>query len=323
MRRRGLLALVAASIAPVAGRAQGGLPIVGYLGIRPIANNDLVAAFKRGLGETGYVENNTVKIEYRSSEGRSDILPQLAAELVALKPAVLFAATSQCAVAAKAAATTIPIVFAGSSDPVKLGLVASLSKPGGNLTGVTRYGHAFGPKRLQLLLELAPQAKVVAVLLNPANPNVAGELPELTAAATALNITTMAIEACSETEIEQGFAMLAERQVKALYILDDPVFTGRLAELIATLAIRHGIAAVSTSPAFSRAGVLASYGADFAEVHRQCGLYVGRILKGAKPADLPVMLPTKLELAINMKTARTLGLTVSPALLARADEVIE
>ena len=323
MRRRNFLALIAATVAPVSGRAQAGLPTVGYLGARPLAGNDLVAAFQRGLGETGYVENRTVKIEYRSSEGRPDRLPQLAAELIALNPGVLFAATSESAVAAKAVTTTIPIVFAGASDPVRLGLVASLNRPGGNLTGVTRYAHALGPKRLQLLLELAPATKVVAVLVNPSNPNVAGELQELAATAAFLGVTTMVHEARTDAEIERGFAAVAEQQVRALYIFDDPVFTGRLASLVATLALRHGIATLSSSPAFSRAGALASYGADFADVHRQCGVYVGRILKGAKPADLPVMLPTKFELAINLKTARALGIVISPTLLANADEVIE
>lgn len=323
MRQRNLLALIAATVAPVSGRAQAGLPTVGYLGARPLTGNDLVAAFQRGLGETGYVENRTVKIEYRSSEGRPDRLPQLAAELIALTPGVLFAATSESAVAAKAATTTIPIVFAGASDPVRLDLVASLNKPGGNLTGVTRYAHALGPKRLQLLLDLAPATKVVAVLVNPSNPNVAGELQELAATAALLGVTATVHEARTDAEIERVFAAVAEQQVRALYIFDDPVFTGRLANLVATLALRHAIATLSSSPAFSRAGVLASYGADFADVHRQCGVYVGRILKGAKPADLPVMLPTKFELAINLKTARALGIVISPTLLAQADEVIE
>lgn len=323
MNRRALVGLFAAMAGPAAGHAQTSLPTVGYLGSRPIANNDLITAFKRGLEETGYIEKRNVAIDYRSSEGAPGRLTQLAAELVALKPNVLFAATSASAVAAKAATGTIPIVFAGASDPVKLGLVASLNKPGGNLTGVTRFGHAFGPKRLQLLLELMPGTRVVAVLVNPANPNAASEVEELAAAAKPLGVTTMTVEAGTEAEIERAMASIAERQVRALYILDDPVFIGRIAELVSALAIRHSIATLSTSPAFSRAGALASYGADFGEVHRQCGVYVGRILKGAKPGDLPVILPTRFELAINLKTAKALGLTVPPTLLAGADEVID
>jgi putative ABC transport system substrate-binding protein len=326
-RRRAVLAglMGVALLRPAASRAQTqALPRIAYLSGRSQADDGpLAQAFREGLAQSGYVDGRNVVIDYRGAEGRVDQVPRLVAELVALKPALIFAASSGSAVAAKAATTTIPIVFGGASDPVRLGLVDNLARPGGNLTGATRFAHALGPKRLQLLLDLAPGTKAVAVLFNPANPNAVEEIKEVGAAAAALGIAVTPVEARSEAAIEQGFAALGAARLHALYILDDPFYVGRIAGLIAALAIRYGIATVSTSPAFSRAGALASYGADFATVYRQCGLYAGRILKGEKPGDLPVVLPTRFELAINLGTARALGLALSPAQLAVADEIID
>jgi putative ABC transport system substrate-binding protein len=334
-RRRAVLAGLAgvALVRPAVSRAQTqALPRIAYLSGRSQADDGpLAQAFRDGLAQLGYVDGRNVVIDYRGAEGRVDQVPRLVAELIALKPALIFAASTGSAVAAKAATTTIPIVFGGASDPVRLGLVDNLARPGGNLTGATRFAHALGPKRLQLLLDLAPgtapitppSTRTVAVLYNPGNPNAVEELRDVSAAAAALGVTVTPVEARSEAAIEQGFAALGAARVHALYILDDPFYVGRIAQLIAALAIRHGIATVSTSPAFSRAGALASYGADFAAVYRQCGLYAGRILKGEKPGDLPVVLPTRFELAINLGTARALGLALSPAQLAVADEIID
>ena len=325
VKRRTILAGLALSGSALPARAQPSptMPTIGYLtGRTESANVDLVAAFRHGLAETSFVEGRNVAIEYRSSQGSTDRLPQLAAELVKRGVALLFAASTGSAVAARAATSTIPIVFAGSADPVRLGLVASLNKPGGNVTGVSRYGHSLGPKRLQLVLELAPGAATIGILVNPDNPSAAAELQDLQAAAAALKVETTVVEARSESGIDQAFATLGDRRLRALYMLDDPFFSGRF-DRIAALALRHSIATCSTFDAFPRAGGLASYGADVADVVRQCGVYAGRILKGASPADLPVMLPTKFSLAINLKTAKALGVTIPLSILARADEVIE
>ena len=322
VRRRTILAGFALSGTALPAWAQPA-PTIGYLtGRSEGANVDLAAAFGRGLAENGFVEGRNVAIEYRSSQGGTDQLPRLAAELVQRGVALLFAASTGSAVAARAATGTIPIIFAGSADPVRLGLVASLNKPGGNITGVSRYGHSLGPKRLQLLLELAPGAATVGILVNPGNPSAAAELQDLQAAATALKVETTVVEARSEPGIDQAFKTLGDRGLRALFMLDDPFFSGQF-DRIAALALRHSIATCSTFDGFPRAGGLVSYGADVADVFRQCGVYAGRILKGARPADLPVMLPTRFDLAINLKTARELGLIVPPSILARADEVIE
>lgn len=315
-------ALPAATL-PVRAQRVAAMPCIGVLSTRPIAGNELLAAFRHSLADGGFIEGRTVTFEYRSSEGRTDGLPPLATELVQLDPALIFAASSGASLAAKAATRTTPIVFAGASDPVRLGLVASLAKPGGNLTGVTRYSHALGAKRLQLLRDLAPEVTGFAVLVNPANPNAPEEIGDVKTAAGSLGMATTVVEASNASQIERAMATVAQRNLNALYILDDPFFTGHMAELVVTLAIRHKVASVSTSLDFAKAGALASYGADFADVYRQCGVYAGRILKGAKPADLPVMLPTKFTLTINLRTARSLGLAISPAILASADEVIE
>ncbi len=296
---------------------------VGVLSTRPIAGNALLAAFRQSLAEGGFIEGRTVAFEYRSSDGRGDGLPPLAAELVRLDPSLIFAASSAAAVAAKTATSTIPIVFAGASDPVRLGLVASLGKPGGNLTGATRYSHALGGKRLQLLKDLVPDAVGFAVLVNPANPNAADEIADVKTAAATLGMALTVVEARDAGETERAMAGIGQRNLRALYVLDDPFFTGRIADLVAGLAIRYRVAAVSTSLDFAKAGALASYGADFIDVYRQCGVYAGRILKGASPADLPVMLPTRFTLTINLRTARALGLAIAPAILASAGDVIE
>lgn len=299
------------------------MPVIGYLtGRTEDANVDLAAAFRRGLAETGFVEGRNLAIEYRSSQGSTDGLPQLAAELVKRGVALVFAASTGSALAAKAAIGTIPIVFSGSADPVRLGLVASLNKPGGNVTGVSRYGHSLGSKRLQLLLELASGAATTGILVNPDNPSAVAELQDLRAAASALRVETTVVEARSESGLDRAFETLGERKLRALYMLDDPFFSGKF-DRIAALALHNSIATCSTFDAFPRAGGLLSYGADVADVVRQCGVYAGRILKGASPADLPVMLPTRFSLAINLKTAKALGLALPPSVLAQADEVIE
>ena len=314
--------------APSSQSSSQALPRIAYLSGRSQATDSALAqAFRDGLAQMGFVDGRNVVIDYRGTDGRADRAPQLVAELIALKPALIFAASTAAAVAAKAATAgtpaPIPVVFGGASDPVRLGLVASLARPGGNLTGATRFAHALGPKRLQLLLDLMPGTRTVGILVNPANPNALEERKDIEAAAAALGVATVAVEARDEAAIEQGFAALQAAGVPALYILDDPFYVGRVAEGIAAGAIRRRLGAVSTSPAFSRAGALASYGADFAAVYRQCGLYAGRILKGEKPGDLPVVLPTRFELAINLRTARALGLALPPTVLASADEVID
>ena len=325
MRRRAILAGLALSGTALPAQSQPAptMPTIGYLtGCSEGANVSLVAAFGRGLAESGFVEGRNVAIEYRSSQGSTDQLPRLAVELVQRGVALLFAASTGSAVAARAATGTIPIVFAGSADPVRLGLVASLNKPGGNITGVSRYGHSLGPKRLQLLLELAPGATAVGILVNPDNPSAATELQDVQAAAGALKVETSVVEARSESGIDPAFDALRDRRLRALFILDDPFFAGQF-DRIAALALRNSTAAISTFSAFPQAGGLASYGADVADVVRQCGIYAGRILKGARPAELPVMLPTKFDLAINLKTAKALGLVLPQSILGRADEVIE
>ena len=326
IRRRKFMSLLAgAATWPLAARAQqAAMPVIGF--IRTTTPDDsvkLVEAFRRGLGEVGYVEGRNVVIEYRYAQGQIDRLPALAADLVARRVAVLAATGGTVSArAAKAATTTIPVVFTTGDDPIKTGLVASLSRPGGNLTGVSVFGARLGAKRLALLHELIPAADTVAILLNPKNPDSEDEAKDVQEAARALGIQILVLNAGTENEIDAAFKKLVEQRVGALMLGADTFFTSQRAR-IATLSTYLRIPTADSVREFPEAGGLASYGASLAGIYRQAGIYVGRILKGDKPADLPVQLPTAFEFVINLKTAKTLGLEVPPSLSARADEVIE
>ena len=280
-----------------------------------------MAAFRQGLSESGYVEGQNLAIECRWAEGHYDRLPALAANLVGRKVDVIVAIAGNPALAAKSATSTIPIVFAGVGDPVGLGLVASLARPGGNVTGFTNLSSELSLKRLELLSELVPQAKIIALLVNPNNPGTERTMRELPEAASAKGLQLPILKASSESEIDAALATLVELHARALYVGGDPFFLSRREQLLA-LASRHAIPAIYLWREFAAAGGLISYG-TMVESFRRAGGYAGRILKGAKPADLPVQQPTHFELVVNLTTARALGLTVPPSILARADEVIE
>jgi putative ABC transport system substrate-binding protein len=326
--RRELLAALggaAAATWPLAVRAQQrAVPVIGYLhsgSAGPYAH--LVAAFQQGLKETGTVEGSNVAIEYRWAEGRYDRLSALAADLVGRHVALLVAQGGDPPVlAAKAATATIPIVFTLSSDPVKLGLVASVNRPGGNVTGWWGYTSLLGTKRLELMQQLLPANTSITVLINPNNPNADIDTPELQGAARALGQSISFVKASSEAEIDAVFAALGERRASALLVNTDPFFLARRAQFVA-LAARHGVPAIYAQREFVTAGGLISYGASLADGYRQVGIYAGRILKGERAADLPVVQPSKFEMAINLKTAKALGVAVPDKVLALADEVIE
>jgi putative ABC transport system substrate-binding protein len=324
MRRREFIALVggAAAAWPLGVRAQHQpMPVIGFLSAITSYGPFLVA-FRKGLADAGYVEGENVAIEYRWAEGRYDQLPELASELVRRQVAVIVAAGgNQSARAAKAATTTVPIVFY-SGDPVAEGLVSSLNRPGGNMTGMSTFAPALGGKRVDLLRELLPGASALAMLINPNYAPAAAEAAETENAARALGHKLSVFKASSEGGIEAAFATLAQQRPDALIVGADPFFNSRR-EQLATLAVRNSILAIYVWREFVVAGGLMSYGDDFADGYRQLGIYVGRILKGANPADLPVIRPTKFELVINLKTAKALGLKFPPTMLATADEVIE
>jgi len=326
MRRRAFITLLGgATVAwPLAARAQQtGMPVVGYLDASsPGASAPRVAIFRRGLAEAGYVEGRNVAIEYRWAEGRYDRLPEMAVELVRREVAVIVASTIPAAVAAKSATATIPIVFYVAGDPVKLGLVAGLARPGGNATGVNNFAAELGAKHLGLLRELLPTAARIGLMVNPTNPNVEGATKDVTAAALATGVEIDVVRASDSREIEVAFATLVRNRADALVVGPDAFFTSRRLQ-IATLATRHALPAVSNSREFAEAGGLMDYGTSLTEVYRQLGVYAGRVLKGDKPAELPVVQSTKFELVINLPTARALGLEIPATLLARADEVIE
>ena len=326
MKRREFITLLggAAVTWPYAARAQQpALPVVGYLSsVAPVAYAHLVAAFRKGLSETGFVEGQNVALEFRWAEGRYDRLPALAADLVGRQVAVIVAGSVPAARAAKAATATIPIVFTAGADPVKVGLVASLNRPGGNLTGVYSFGGEVATKGLGVLRELVPSAAVIAVLLNPKNPIAELTKRDVQGAARLTGQKIQFLNASSERELDSAFASLVQQQADALLVGNDAFFNSRVGQL-AALAGRHAIPTLYSRREFAAAGGLVSYGPSLADTYHQVGIYTGRILKGAKPADLPVVLPTKFELVINRKTAETLGLSVPPTLLALADEVIE
>src|SRR6478752_3200729 len=326
MRRRDLIkaaALVAAW--PLAARAQQqAMPVVGFLSGRSLASDsDLVAVFRQALTEAGYVNNQNVAIEFRWADGQLDRLPELAAELIERKVSVIFAGASDVAAGAlRVAAATVPVVFATGSDPVAAGLVASLNRPGGNLKGVTVITAALWPKRLELLRELISPTPLIALLINPNNLTATHARRELNAAARRIGQDVLLLDASAEGEFEAAFATLAEKRASALVVSDDALFTNRRAVLVA-LAARHAVPAIYGRREFAAAGGLMSYGASTVDQYYQSGVYVGRILKGAKPADLPFLQPTKFELAINLKTAKALRLNVPNTLIGRADEVID
>jgi putative ABC transport system substrate-binding protein len=323
MRRRELLLLLGGAVtAPRALHGQQkAMPVIGFLGgTSPGPTAPLVAAFLQGLSETGYVEGQNVAIEYRWAEDHYDRLSALAADLVARNVDVIAAIGGfSPALAAKNATTTIPIVF-GAGDPVGLGLVASLARPGGNLTGVSSLDLI--PKRVELVSEVVPWAKVIALLVNPNNAVAEHDIHSAKEAARAKGVQLHVLEAGTEGEIEAAFAALAQSRADTLVLPSDPSFNSRLDQLVA-LAARNAIPAIYDWREFAVAGGLVSYGPSRTGTWRLCGVYVGKILKGAKPADLPVQQPTTFELVINLKTAKALGLTVPPSILARADEVIE
>jgi putative ABC transport system substrate-binding protein len=326
MRRRELITLLGgAATWPLVARAQQpGLPVIGFLSS---LSADLYAgrvrAFQQGLGESGYVASRNVAIEYRWAEGQENRLPALAADLVGKQVKVLIASGGTPTVlAAKAATSTIPIVFAFGNDPVRLGVVASLNRPGGNITGITAMTVELGPKRLELLHQMAPTAGVVALLVDPTNPNAEPYSKALQAAAHALGLQLHVVHASQERDFDSVFATLTQLQVGALVIGPEQFYLGR-SEQLAALTARHAIPAMSQYREFVDAGGLMAYGGDSTFSIRTAGVYTGRILRGEKPADLPVQQATRLELTINLKAAKALGLAVPQSLLVAADEVIE
>ena len=326
MRRRDFVAGLGIAVAlPFEARAQqNARPLVGFLSGRSATESAAVlAAFQRGLAEAGFADGKNVALEYRWADGHYDTLPQLARELVEKQVAAIAAVGgSVSGLAAKTVTTTTPIVFSSGGDAVKLGLVPSLNRPGGNVTGVNLIFGALGAKRLELLHEIIPAAGTLALLVNPNYPSAADEIASVQAGAQGLGLKIVVLNAPSADDFEQAFARLASEKISGLLVTDDPFLQSRRDQLVG-LASRQVVPTIYFSRDFTDAGGLISYGPNIVDAYRLVGVYVGRVLKGEKPADLPVIQPTKFELVVNLKTARALGLDISPTLLARADEVIE
>jgi putative tryptophan/tyrosine transport system substrate-binding protein len=325
MKRREFIAALGGAVAwpLVADAQQSSMSAIGYLGPGSAQSDAFrVTGFRQGLKEAGYVEGQNLTIEYRWAEDHRDRLPAMAADLVRHRVAVIVATSASASLAAKAATTALPIVFETAADPVKIGLVGSLSRPGGNLTGVSQLGEEEAPKRLELLHELLPTARVMALLVNPADPLAETQARVSLAAAKTLGLELHVLNASIERDFDAAFAKLTELRAAGLTIGGAPLFTSHI-EQLAALTVRHLIPAVYQRREFAAAGGLLSYGTSIADTHRLVGIYTGRVLKGEKPADLPVQQATKVELFINLKTATALGITVPISLLGRADEVIE
>ncbi len=325
MKRRAFITLLGGSAVawPLATHAQQpALPVVGFLRSAPLADvAHFTSAFRQGLKQAGFDEGQNVVVEYRSAEGHTDRLPALVAELIR-RPVAVIVADNNAALAAKAASTTVPIVFGSGGDPVRNGLVASLNRPGGNVTGVSFLGGVLGAKRLELLLQLVPAATKVAVLVNPGTPTTEAERKDVQAAAQKIGLQLIVADADSGRDIEAAFGTFVQRGAVALLVGSGPFLTSNRERLVA-LAARHALPAIYHQREIVVAGGLMSYGTSIADAYRQTGIYAARILKGEKPADLPVMQSTKFELVLNLKTARTLGIEIPNRVLALADEVIE
>jgi ABC-type uncharacterized transport system substrate-binding protein len=325
MRRRNFIALLGGAAAwPLVGRAQPAMPMIGFLSSRePAESAGVLAAFRQGLSETEFVEGSNLSIAFRWAEGHYDRLPALAAELVNLRVAILFAAGGPpSAVAAKEATSTIPVVFSAVNDPVRLGLVASLNRPGGNLTGMALENSGLVGKSAQLLKEAVPAAIVIAFLVNPSSPSAAIYVKEAATAARALSIQTLVLNASTEHDLDEAFASFGKLGVGGLVVPAEPFFDSQR-ERIVSLAAQHAVPMISNFREYVVAGGLMSYGASLPDSYRRAGIYVGRVLKGEKPADLPIMQPNKFDLVINMKTAKAFGVDVPLRLQQLADEVIE
>jgi putative ABC transport system substrate-binding protein len=326
MKRRDFITLLggaAAATWPLVARAQQALPVIGFLSRgSPGVYAASLAGLRQGLNETGYAEGRNVAIEYRWAEDQFDRLPAMAAELVRRQVAVIFANAPPAVLAAKAATATIPIVFSMGEDPIREGLVASLNRPGGNVTGFSYFANQLFGKRLGLLRDVAPKATALAILVNPANPNADPDAKDAQAAASALGRELRVMRARTESDIEIAFAAIAQQRIGALVVGVDAFFREQR-EQLAALAARHAIPAIYEQRLYPAAGGLMSYGARQEDAWREAGIYVGRILKGAKPAELPVQQATKFEFVINLKAASRLGLDIPPGVLAIADEVIE
>jgi putative ABC transport system substrate-binding protein len=325
MRRREFVAGLGGTVAwPLAARAQqAAMPVVGFLRTTSLVDSaNLVTAFRQGLREAGFVEGQNVAIEYRSAGGHDDRLPELAADLVRQRVRVIAAAGTPAALAAKIVTATVPIVFETAGDPIKLGLVASLSRPGGNITGVTQLSSELVAKRLGLLHDLIPTATTIGLLVNPVDPRAETQTSEMQEAAHELGLQMHVLNASTEGQIDTAFAMLRQIQTDALLVGASSLFSRR-PERLAALAAGQGVPVIYQYREYAAAGGLISYGSSIADAYRQSGIYAGRILKGEVPADLPILRPTKFELVINLKTAKALGLTIPSSVMAIADEVIE